>query len=252
MYLPFTGPHYKKVNNDRIAAGFTESYYVQSKTHPAITSLEGIWYKDRKKRLPIDQLYDYLTPLSLAWWYQDDGHLKTSGNTLQKIIFSTESFTPLENQLLCKILKEKFCLQFSIDKQGRIIIYDQFQIHCFLHLVSPYIHPCMIRKMKSSCTLPLSTKSKRTTIYLPEEISLKSPTLEINNALSYLKELWEMYRGNNFYRKELIEKVGDIKEKRTKPYQIVVHQHNVLLLDSLKNETGLNYSMLASLCVLQG
>jgi hypothetical protein len=184
MHIPLTGPHYKKVIDDRIAAGFTESYYVQSKTNPVITSLEGIWYKNRKKRLPLDHLHDYLTPLSLAWWYQDDGHLKKKGNKLQKIIFSTESFTPHENQLLCIVLKDKFCLQFSTDKQNRIILYDQFQIHYFLYSVCSYIHPCMIRKTRTSCSLPFSTKAKRTTIYLPEEIYIKSPTMDINNALN--------------------------------------------------------------------
>ncbi|MGD7023337.1 hypothetical protein ACQCVK_12125 [Rossellomorea vietnamensis] len=53
---------------------------------------------------------NYLTPFSLSWWYQDDGHLKKTRNTLQKIIFSTESFTPHENKLFCKVLKGKILL----------------------------------------------------------------------------------------------------------------------------------------------
>ncbi|TYR76053.1 hypothetical protein FZC79_07825 [Rossellomorea vietnamensis] len=167
MYIPLTGPHYKKVNDKRIADGYTEGYYVQSKTHPIITSLEAIWYKDRKKRLPFDHIHDYLTPLSLAWWYQDGCHLKKKGNTVQKIIFSTESFTPHANLLHCKMLKDKFCLQFSTDKQNRIIFYDQFQIHYFLHLVSSYMHPFKEGKLKAHarCLFQLNPKGQLS-IYL--------------------------------------------------------------------------------------
>ncbi|PFG04670.1 hypothetical protein ATG71_1461 [Bacillus sp. es.034] len=32
---------------------YTESYYVQSKTHPKITNLRNLWYRDGKKVLPL-------------------------------------------------------------------------------------------------------------------------------------------------------------------------------------------------------
>lgn len=37
----------------------------------------------------------------------DDGHLKQSGNIPQKIILSTESFTPYENKALMDFLLKK-------------------------------------------------------------------------------------------------------------------------------------------------
>lgn len=38
--------------------------------------------------IPFDFLYKYLNEEALAWWYQDDGHLKIYNDIQRKIIFS--------------------------------------------------------------------------------------------------------------------------------------------------------------------
>jgi hypothetical protein len=90
--------------------------------------LRSVWYKEGKKMLPLDFISNHLTVRTLAWWYKDDGHLKTQGSIPKKIILSTESFSSSENLKLCRLLKEKFHLSFSQDKQNRIVLYDKFQI----------------------------------------------------------------------------------------------------------------------------
>ncbi|WJV30959.1 endonuclease [Rossellomorea sp. AcN35-11] len=251
-YIPLTGPHYKRIEDNRIQAGFTESFYVQSRTHEHITILRSIWYKRQKKVLPFEFLTKHLTPLALAWWYQDDGHLKKDSNIPQKIILSTESFTPNENSQLCQLLKDKYSLLFSKDKQNRIILYNQFQIQYFLYLINPYIHPCMYRKTVSSCDVHIpSPDSKRTSIYLPANIRLFSPTREINEKLSVLQDIFEAFKSGGFYTPELLKFVeftnpADIK----KSYQIVISEDNLNNLYLLNKMTGLNASSLAQLCFM--
>jgi hypothetical protein len=82
----------------------------------------------------------------LAWWYQDDGHLKIDGNKVRKVIFSTDNFLRKENEKLLELLKRKFNLSFSLDGQYRLCLYDQVQILYFLYKVKPYIHFSMERK----------------------------------------------------------------------------------------------------------
>ncbi|QHE63196.1 endonuclease [Rossellomorea vietnamensis] len=252
-YLPLTGPHYKRIEDNRVQAGYTESYHVQSRTHDHITNLRSIWYKNRKKVLPFEFLGKYLTPLALAWWYQDDGHLKKVSTIPRKIILSTDNFTPAENNQLCQLLKNKYSLFFSIDKQNRIILYDQFQIHYFLFLVSPYLHPCMYRKTITSCDIyNQCLNPNRTTIYLPAHIKLTSPTREINEKLSMLPDIFTAIKCNNFYTNELLTFIESTKTHVSKkPYQIVVSEENLQNLSKLNKMTGLNASIVAQLCFME-
>src|SRR5699024_5634202 len=158
--------------------------YVQSKTHSIITYLRGQWYPKSKKVIPLSMLEKHFTEESLAWWYMDDRHLNIKNNTPKKIILSTDSFTIEENSYLIALLYEEYKLQFSIDQQNRIILYDQSQIRYFLHLISPHIHRSMYRKTIMYSLYSSIHKDKRTTIYLSQLIKILKPTFEINNVLS--------------------------------------------------------------------
>ena len=180
-HIPFNPPTYRKIEDSRISKGFTECYMVQSKTSEIITYLESIWYKDRKKIIPFDFLERYLDEEALAWWYMDDGHLKNDNGIPRKIILSTDNFSLNENQQLIKLLTQKYSLFFSLDGQNRLVLYDQPQIYFFYRLVYPSLHSSMNRKMIKTKQTPCKTSPKRTTIYLPKEITLSKPTYEINN-----------------------------------------------------------------------
>lgn len=121
-YLPFAPPTYRKVIDERIINGFTERVEVQSRTHPFFTKLESLWYCNRVKTIPLQLLEQYLNEEALAWWYQDDGHLKMNKGIPEKIILSTDNFTNKENQQLTNILRKKYQLCFSIDGQNRLVL----------------------------------------------------------------------------------------------------------------------------------
>src|SRR5690606_3855602 len=202
-FIPLNSPKYKKVIDSRVNAGFTESFYVQSRTCEIITFLESIWYKDRIKQLPIEFINLYLNAEALAWWYQDDGNLKQDNGIPRKIILSTDNFLPEENQILINLLKQKFLLHFSLDGQNRLILYDQFQILYFLRLVEPYIHSSM--KRKQIVHSQPKQLAKTTTIYLPSYYHIKRPTSEINSKLDRLDLLLNMVKEReghlDFYKK---------------------------------------------------
>jgi hypothetical protein len=121
------------VIDSRIKKGYSESYIVQSRTDEVITDWYMQWYPNGKKVLPFDFIDQHLDERALAWWYQDDGHLKIVNRTVSKIILSTDSFSSEENVWLIQLLFDKFNLRFVMDGQNRILIYDQFQIIYFLH-----------------------------------------------------------------------------------------------------------------------
>lgn len=245
--IPLTPPRYKKVQDKRINKGFTECFQVQSRTDPFITLLESIWYSNRIKTIPFDFLDKYLNELTLAWWYQDDGHLAIKNQIPKKIILSTDNFRKDENLRLIELLAKKFQLFFKLDSQNRIILYDQLQIYYFLRLIQPYVHESMGRKLA-----PIKDSkgnSKRTTIYLPINIHLTKPTVEINQRLNKLPKLYNIVTDRKkyieFYRNKLDNFQPNIT---TKGYQIVINEQDFPLLHSIKNHSGLTMSQIITMC----
>ncbi|MBM7570237.1 endonuclease [Aquibacillus albus] len=255
-YLPLNKPKYRRITDSRIKQGYSESYIVQSKTHNVITLLEKIWYKNRNKVIPFDLLDVHFNTVSLAWWYQDDGSLKIDNGVPRKIILSTDSFTKTENLQLIDFLLNMYKIKFSIDNQNRLVLYSASEIFYFLYLVKPFIQPCMIRKklkIKVADTSPSQIDKKRTTIYLPSEIRVISPTKEINHKLEKLQHIWDLYKQDLFYPKvyfKLIDNHNENVNIHVSPYQIIITKSNFQLLYLLKKYTGLTYSELTLLCFI--
>jgi hypothetical protein len=180
----------------------------------------------------------------LAWWYQDDGHLNQRNGLVKKIILSTDSFSPTENQYLIDFLNKKFGFNFSIDAQNRLILYHQFQINYFLRLVTPYIHVSMARKKPFQRNMkPIA---KRSTIYLPTDLILEKPTSEINDQYEKLPILQELLQDRiSFFKMASSVKSTTIP---IKPYQVEIKERYKTQLTKLKLETGLNISQITNHC----
>ena len=252
-HIPLNPPKYSRVEDSRISKGFTERYTVQSKTAEIITYLESIWYTNRKKVIPFDYLEKHLDEKALAWWYLDDGHLKTDNEFPRKIILSTDNFTQIENQQLIKVLEQKFSLFFSLDGQNRLVLYDQLQIYYFSRLVHPFLHPSMDRKTIKTKPTTRGASPKRTTIYLPKEFNLIKPTNEMNNQLSFLPKLHKVSTNHESYLYHYKKYFLPIRElKNTKSYQITIEQKHWYFFNDIKRLTGLNNSQIATLCFILG
>jgi hypothetical protein len=100
-----------------------------------------VWYHSGCKHLP-DHLEQWLTPLALAVWYMDDGHLDKGLAPL----FACESFSLDETKLLAKILKCKYHFVVYVNKNKRIRFSRQ-STKQFIWLVEPYILPCLRYKV---------------------------------------------------------------------------------------------------------
>lgn len=243
--LPLNPPKYRRITDERIKAGYTESYYVQSKTNPLFENLKKIWYQENKKVLPQQFVQRMMSPLCLAWWYQDDGHLKrTKKGKPAKIILSTESFSVEENLFLAQILFEHFNLQFSLDQQRRLVLYDQRSILRFLTIVRPYL--ILSRKdimIPSIHPYDIPIK-KRTTIYLPNDIQITRPTTDIKRILGKLSDVLKLSELD-------IDTLMIKRYKKTTPtksYQIQLDQNHLLLLSKIQQRTGLTMSEIVEIC----
>lgn len=246
--IPLAKPIYKKNIEPRLRKEYSEFFYVQSKTDPVITELYETWYPNGNKSLPFHYLEQHLDEQALSWWYQDDGHLKIVNGKMQKIILSTDSFTTNENYILQNLLWNKWKLSFKLDKQNRLILYDQFQIIYFLHLIQPWLQPFMARK--SAVILPLRPIANRTTIYLPETIQLQSPTKDIHIALRYLNFLYQEKQTKVICHERLFQTLRPITEvtTSTSSYQISIQEPYKSELAYLRQRTGLTVSELIIWC----
>lgn len=245
-FLPLNPPKLYKHIDPRLKSGYSLTHYVQSRTSDILCYLREEWYPNHKKIIPFNLIEDFFTPESLAWWYMDDGHLKIKKNIPQKIILSTENFTKNEIYSIITFLKNKYQLPFSVDGQKRIAIYNQFHIHYFLTLISPFTHISMQRKLKPFLFLPNSKfDAKRTTIYLSPSIQLNKPTYEINKALEHLDYFITLYKEKQIHQYFLpLPKYTSIR----KSYQIVIKATFISKLTFLKENTGLTFSELVEGC----
>jgi len=130
-YIQISPPTFERIIDSRATKGYRERYTVQSSPCQIITDLYEIWHPYENRHIPFEFLQKHFTSESLAWWYQDAGHLKKHENTLKKIVLSTSSFSIEENHRLIHLLNKKFSLQFSLDAQNRLLLYDQLQINFF-------------------------------------------------------------------------------------------------------------------------
>lgn len=241
--LPLAAPNYRKLFDVRMSLGYTESFVVQSRTSDLVSLLYETWYPVGKKELPYKYIEENFTDRSLAWWYQDDGHLKLDGNIPRKIILSTDSFSKEENLFLQQFLQKMYGFQFSVDGQNRLLLYDQFQIYYFLQIVELYLHESMNRKKRPENYL--KKIADRTTVYLPDDIILAKPTKEINDQYVKLPLLIEAAKNQDeFFRRNLVLQQGSI----TRPYQIKIFQPYRESLQKLKQQTGLTVSQLTNYC----
>ena len=80
--------------------------YSQMSLIPTIKALRRSVYTPKKTITR--KLLEWLNPLGLAIWYMDDGYV-----TKNSCIFSSCSFTIEEQEILSKVLLEKFNLHFS-------------------------------------------------------------------------------------------------------------------------------------------
>lgn len=125
-----------------------------TKTSTEMGKLRQIFYPNGKKIIPtaIDKLL--VSSLSLAVWYQDDGHLDCRSKYHYNAVFATHCFTFDECKLLTKAMKTNFGLEVSVNKctmRGKLyykLYVTSSSMPKFIQLVKPFIAPCFSYKIR--------------------------------------------------------------------------------------------------------
>ena len=123
------------------------------------------FYDLNGKKIVSKILNKILTPRSIAYWYMDDGSLKSKQS--KGVILNTHNFSKKEVEVLCLILHDKFELQCKPRKQKHFVnnetrIYYQIYISGYSYdslrkLIFSYLLPEMYYKF------PAPRKSKKKT-----------------------------------------------------------------------------------------
>jgi hypothetical protein len=96
-------------------------------------------------------MLDNLNPVVMAYWYMDDGWLKTDYNGLQTPGFCSESFTPDENTKLCNSLESEWGLSATPWKvkwgHGYRISILSNSADQFFRMIAPYVLPLFNYKL---------------------------------------------------------------------------------------------------------
>lgn len=164
---------YRTVNSVWIKNKFS-SFYEKS-------TVEG---KKRVKVVP-EWVADELTPISLAFWYMDDGSLGRDDIQEARAGFATCAFTEKDCRILMKGLK-KLGIN-SVYKNwdySRIILNADDAERLFL-LIAPYIPPSMQRKLPPryrGCPgwIPATTETVYKSLLVEQEITSITPLKEVH------------------------------------------------------------------------
>lgn len=122
---------------------------ISSISHPILTYYYNKFYNNGTKILPTDLISD-IEPLALSILFMDDGSYDKNTNS---IYISLCNFTKLENETFIQMLKDKFNIDASLMKKGKIgkkyfhIYIKASSRDNFRNLVRPYLIPSMLYKI---------------------------------------------------------------------------------------------------------
>ena len=135
----------------------TISWKFSTLSHGAFRFYAQQFYAENKKQVP-KLIHHWLTPRGLAYWYMDDGSLKSSQS--KGMILNTQSFEKRDVQRLVTVLDQNFTLQSSLRKQK-----DGFQIYISGHSYETFLEhvdPFLLDEMRYKIPPPRRT-------HLPKE-----------------------------------------------------------------------------------
>lgn len=125
-----------------------ETYTGSLRTNKSFNYFWDHFYSNvSKKRIPIELLEEYYTPLAMAIHFMDDGSFfqknKNGGGSAH---IATCGFNSEELELFSSFLRNKYSIENNVDKYNRIYIKTVSLKH-FMDLIRPYIIESMQYKL---------------------------------------------------------------------------------------------------------
>ena len=117
----------------------------QTVSHTELTKYGELFYRTRRKVVP-ESIGELLTERGLAYWFMDDGSMKSSES--KGVLFNTHAFGFDDVDRLIEVL-EKFGLLARVRRQsdGNQIYVSGASYERFVELVSPYVIEAMRYKV---------------------------------------------------------------------------------------------------------
>lgn len=114
-------------------------------TYSSFNWIHEIFYQNNRKIIP-QNISEYLSPIALALWIQDDGGRSSSG-----LRIATNSFTYEEVNFLAEILRDKYQFKVSVHKAGALNQYNLYfsknSMNKLVEIIKPYMHTSMYYKL---------------------------------------------------------------------------------------------------------
>ncbi len=116
----------------------TTNWAFQTLSHEAFRIFGSEFYRAGRKKVP-ELIGDWLTPRGFAYWFMDDGSMKSSES--KGVIINTQAFDLRDVERLIVALKDRFGLHATIRSQS-----DGYQIYIsgksyndFAELIEPFV-----------------------------------------------------------------------------------------------------------------
>lgn len=139
---------YTRVNQ---AGNINQSYRFETLTHSNFLFLWQLFINSNlEKNVPQGTIAKFVTPLSLAYWFLDDGgKMDYTVNKGKGIVLNTQGFSFEQVEFLSQELNHKFHLNSWVGKNKNkpVIKISGKNFELFKELTSPYIIPSMLYKL---------------------------------------------------------------------------------------------------------
>lgn len=127
----------------------TNSMRFTTVSHTDLSDFHHIFYEEKKKIVPKD-MEKFLSPLTLAVWFMDDGNaVRKKDGHVYAYNLNTQSFSFQEHLVLIDVLKKNFNVDSSINKNnGSYRLY--IGVHAkdnFLDTITNFVIPSMRYKL---------------------------------------------------------------------------------------------------------
>lgn len=127
----------------------SRNWWFQTVSHGAFRFYAHQFYREGRKCVP-RLIHRWLTPRALAYWFMDDGSVKSKQS--KGVILNTQGYTLREVELLISVLRNRFGLQAKRRRQreGYQIYISGESYERFRELIEPFLIDEMRYKLPSA------------------------------------------------------------------------------------------------------
>ncbi len=138
LFLPWVLTPPRERRSKASNGSWATSWLFSTVSHEAFRFYAHQFYDDRTKRVP-KLIHRWLMPRGLAYWFMDDGSMKSSQS--KGVIFNTQGFARPDVERLVELLHTRFALQATIRRQsdGMQIYVSGASYEDFMKLVDRYV-----------------------------------------------------------------------------------------------------------------